>query len=215
VRRRHAHGRACSARSTTCARISDVYVSGRCRVAASSHHRVLETHASLGRAPERLAPTRPNEALGGQARLVAARLHECAVGTKRNRLPRDVRNENRIVSIAIPQRMPTAWPWWPDVRATSAPRLVDASEVSARTLRTDRSRSSGSRGRLAFGNDRRMVGARRLQHFGLATTRPRLLAIRRLRPEAVTNAIPASPELCAPTTAASQQYAEEKRLAAS
>ena len=30
------------------------------------------------------------------------------------------------------------------------------------------------------GNDRRMVGARQLQHFGLATTRPRLLAIRPL-----------------------------------
>ena len=43
-------------------------------------------------------PTRPDDAEARQARLVAARLHECAVGTKGNRLPREVRDQNRNVS---------------------------------------------------------------------------------------------------------------------
>ena len=123
MRRRHAHGRTRLRRSPTSPGILDVHVSSRHRVAASTPDGVSQAHSPLGRASRSalslrvgrgaaqvwtralprhsLASARSNGAEAGQARMVAPRFHERAMGAQGHWLLGEVRDQDSNIVGAV------------------------------------------------------------------------------------------------------------------
>ena len=171
-------------------------------MATASSHRMPQAHEALGRASRnalpvpvgrratqvwpsalprnRVASARPDNAEARQARMVATRFHECAMGAQGHRLSGEVRHEDCNIGGPVSEGLPTARSRWSRSRTARLSLLVDASEVSTRTLRACRSRVPSSRWRLALSCYRRVVGVGCLLPRRLAAVRPSLLAIRLL-----------------------------------